>query len=323
MRMQILIAATLASCGCTSMSSTDDCTAESENFTVDLDLDATTVQDLLTASGASDPAKLDCDQVCTDIYQRDQRPNWEVSSIATCGLTIDGELMGNPTAIIGNLRCEGGAVEYYCLGRRPLGHIEQAPAGPDLPAFLAHCAHLEAASVLAFAELAERLSIWGAPAALVDRCRQAAAEEAEHAQILGALAREAGAAMAAPSQRSLPVDLADAALDNAIEGCVHEAWSALGCAVAARRAATPALRAAYARLAADEAGHAQLAWDLQPWFMGQVSPLQRAAIIRAQGAAIAGLPALARAQGRAAPPAIGLPGARVAAHFAAGLAAAA
>jgi hypothetical protein len=116
------------------------------------------------------------------------------------------------------------------------------------------------------------------------------------------------------------VDLVCAALDNAVEGCVREAWSALACAVSARRARTSALRIAYERLAADEASHAQLAWDLHRWFMAQLSPDQRAIIGVAQNRAIAELPGLAQAQQRSAPSALALPGARTAIRFAAGLA---
>ena len=69
-----------------------------------------------------------------------------------------------------------------------------------------------------------------------------------------------------------------------------EAWSALTCAVTAHRAATSVLREVYARLADDEAAHAQLAWDLHTWFMGQVNAEQRAAIVAVQQAALAGCP---------------------------------
>lgn len=64
-------------------------------------------------------------------------------------------------------------------------------------------------------------------------------------------------------------------------------------------------------------------WDLHTWFMGQVTTYQRAQIVAAQRASIAGLPALAAAQSRAAPPALALPDAQLATHFAMGLARAA
>ena len=97
--------------------------------------------------------------------------------------------------------------------------------------------------MLAFRELAQRLQRWGAPAALVARCRTAATEEAVHAELLGDLAREAGANVESVTHRELPVDLARAALDNAVEGCVLEAWSAVVCAVAAREPSLTSLHA--------------------------------------------------------------------------------
>ncbi len=320
MRMQVLIFATLAAAGCSSSSSDSAGCPEAEPFTIDEMLSEATVKDLLAANDQTDPAMLECEQVCSSIY-RESMGN--TVSITACELTIDGEFTDMPEAIVGAVQCEGTGEDFCIGGRRPLGHIACAPADAGLPAFLAHGARIEAASVLAFSQLADRLLGWGAPAALVERCRVAAEEEAVHAELLGALAREAGATVEPSRCGELPVDLACAALDNAVEGCVNEAWAALVCAVMARRAEDPALRDVYARLAADEVGHAQLAWDLHTWFMGQVSPAQRVTIVDAQRAAIAGLPAVAWAQQRAAPPALGLPDARVAACFGAGLARAA
>ena len=323
MRIQILIAATLASAGC-GISSVTGCDPPQEDFKRDVDLTNAQVTALLTEFKQAGPATLACNDVCQSIYSDDNALETDPQgfTVKRCTLTI-GERSDDPTEIIGSLACEGHAIAYYCEGRRPLGHVERPPAGPGLPAFLAHCAALEAASVLAFTQLADRLLAWAAPAELVDRCRQAAADEATHAELLADLAARGGATLQPGTHPELPVDLATAALDNAVEGCVHEAWSALTCAVTARDADTPELRAIYGRLAADEREHAQLAWDLHTWFMGQVSASQHASIRAAQQAAIANLPRLADAQARAAPPALARPGARVARHFAAGLASAA
>ena len=121
----------------------------------------------------------------------------------------------------------------------------------------------------------------------------------------------------------MPVDLACAALDNAVEGCVNEAWAALACAVMARRAEAAALREVYARLAADEIAHAQLAWDLHTWFMGQVSAEDREAIVAAQRARSPGFRRSRVDTTAWRRRALGFPDARVAASFAAGLARAA
>lgn len=320
--MKLLIATTLAFAGCSdSTACPPDPNPEGEPFTLDEDLDDSAVQDLLDEHGQSDPAMLACDDVCRSRYSEQHNYSSRIVSIETCKLMIDGELTGDPDEIVGALYCEGHSSGYICTGgRRPIGHIEHQLPSRELPDFLAHGARLEAASVLAFSQLAERLQAWGAPGTLVDRCHKAAAEEAQHADLLGALARAAGNEVAPATQHHVAVDLVGAALDNAIEGCVREAWSALACAVSARRARSSALRLVYQTLAVDEASHAQLAWDLHEWFMDQLSPDQRATIVAAQNQAIADLPALARAQQRSAPSTLSLPSARTAIHFAAGLA---
>lgn len=322
MRMQLLIATTLAAAGCQGESSAcpPNPDLEGDPFTLEEDLDESDVQTLRDEHGQVDPTMLACDDVCRSRHYDPIDPR-HITSIEACTLMIDGEFTGDPDAIVGTLHCEGHDSGYICTGgRRPIGHIEHPLSSRGLPAFLAHGARLEAASVLAFSQLADRLQAWGAPGTLVDRCREAAVEEAQHAELLGALASAAGNDVEPATQHHVAVDLLGAALDNAVEGCVREAWSALACAVSARRARTSALRIAYERLAVDEAGHAQLAWDLHQWFMEQVSPDQRDIIIVAQRKAIADLPALARAQQKSAPSALNLPGAREAAHFAAGLA---
>jgi len=315
MRMQALIFATLAAAGCNVPGCPD-----AKDFSIDEELSESEVKGYLEESSQSDPAMLDCKTVCESFYMANVGNTLDITD---CELAIDGEFTDMPEAILGSLHCEGNGSDFCIGGRRPLGHVERPPADLGLPAFLAHGARLEAASVLAFSQLADRLLAWNAPSALVERCRVAAEEEAVHAELLGALARGAGATVEPAVCGELPVDLACAALDNAVEGCVNEAWAALACAVMARRAETAELRAVYARLAADEIGHAQLAWDLHTWFLGQVSVEQGRAIVEAQRAAIAGLPAVAAAQRQAAPRALGLPGARVAASFGAGLARAA
>ena len=322
MRLPLIIAATLAATACSQVDTGCPPGPEGSPFTLDRELTQATVDELLPQFGQTDPAKLVCEDVCHALHGEDS--DRIITQTDACTLTIDGDAMGDPEAIVGTLLCKGYDDVSVCVGgRRPLGHIELPLDRPDLPTYLAHCARLEAASVLAFAQLADRLAQWRAPAALITRCRAAADEEATHAALLGALARRDGATLEPPTQRELPVDLACAALDNAIEGCVHEAWSALACAAAARDAHTSELRATYARLAADEAEHAQLAWDLHTWFMGQVTADQRREIEAAQQRALAELPTLARAQARHTPRALGFPGPGAARHFATALARAA
>ncbi|GEM_PF-3981000 len=55
------------------------------------------------------------------------------------------------------------------------------------------------------------------------------------------------------------------ASENAVEGCVRETWAARVGRHQARFAKIASMRAAMAEIAADEARHAALAWDLDTW----------------------------------------------------------
>ena len=235
MRISILIAATLATSGCG-----DDSGSCPNNFlepfTLDEDLSESTIQDLLTEHDLTDPAELDCAAVCESTYYSSLPGRGRFGSADTCTIKTEGYPTGDPEALVGHILCEGKGYSYFCLGgRRPIGHIDQPLNYPNLPAFIAASAHLEAASAVAFTQLAERLQRWEAPASLVKRCRAAAAEEKVHAELLGALAYEAGVNVEPMTETEFPVDLVCAALDNAVEGCVVETWSAVVCSVTASR----------------------------------------------------------------------------------------
>src|SRR5207244_2173225 len=122
---------------------------------------------------------------------------------------------------------------------------------------------LEAASVPAFLLLARDLVVHGAPPALVQAALVAADDEVRHAATMAVLARAHGATPPAVELTPTPVrELRALALDNAIEGCVREAFAAACAAHQAGAAADPALRTALAAIAVDEARHAALAFAL-------------------------------------------------------------
>ena len=157
-----------------------------------------------------------CSWVCGDVYG--SQTGWE-ASVDTCSVEV---LEGSDEG--GTVTCTGIGFEYFCDGRRPIGHAElPEPDEPSLGAFWAAQAYLEAASVHAFEELALLLGSWGAPASLIGRCWSAADDERHHARWLGALAASHGSAVPEPQvgPRAVP-DLHDVALHNAVEGCVHE-----------------------------------------------------------------------------------------------------
>jgi hypothetical protein len=299
------------------------CYPPQERFAVRTEVSVASLNELLARLGPdADERRLTCEDLCSEVYRGER--GWYLHELESCShrfTTPEERALGAAAA---SISCRGVGIEYYCKGRRPLGHVERdAFAGDELGAYLARCAHLEAASVLAFTELAEQLAGLGAPAQFVTRCRVAAVEEQRHAQILATFATRRGAEVPAPIRRECDVSPATIAAHNAVEGCVHEAWAAVGAAWTAVRARDPELRAAYASIAADEAGHAQLAWDLHAWLIGQLDAEARARALAGQRAAIEALPRIAAAE--VAPPALGLPGpdvlAAMASRFAASLAA--
>lgn len=177
-------------------------------------------------------------------------------------------------------------------GRRPHGlvaaRVEEQTA---LAAYFARAAHLEAAAVVAFAELAQNLWQLGAPMELVARCHRAAREEVEHATLVGDLARRFGAAVPAvrreaPAPSAAGRDRLALAVENMIEGVVRETYAAAVELHRARVVRDPEVRAALAVVARDEASHAQLSWDVARWLDEALDAQQRAAVAAAATRAV-------------------------------------
>ena len=241
-----------------------------------------------------------------DIYQS--------MTIETCELSI-------PTADgDGTLSCTATVInKSVCIGgRRPLGWA--ASTGPITCAQqqLEGMAVMERVSVTAFIELAAQLEARGAPADLIARCRAAATDEARHVELLVELG--AGAPASAPEPAPVTTSLLDIALHNATEGCVTETWAALLVRHQSEHASDPAARHAFAQIAADEARHAQLAWDLHDWLCLQLDAAQVARVEAARSQALAQLGSTALEQAMAVPAEVrqtlGLPDPRAAAALA-------
>jgi hypothetical protein len=120
--------------------------------------------------------------------------------------------------------------------------------------------------VPAFEELAGELAIHGAPAHLVRGAIAAAEDERRHARAVAALAERRGATPPAVERAAAGLrSLRALAEDNAVEGCVREAYAALVAAHQARHATDDDVRASYAAIAADEARHALLSFAIHDW----------------------------------------------------------
>jgi hypothetical protein len=182
-------------------------------------------------------------------------------------------------------------------GRRPGGMTDCAARAPTAAgAYLAACAHLEAASVHAFARLARDLAAHGAPRRLVAAALRAADDEVAHAAAVRRLAARHGAHVPALAVAPAAVASLEAvATDNAVEGGVHETWGVVVALHQARAATDPAVRAALAPIARDEADHAALAAAVDAWARPRLGAAARRRIAAARAAAVAALPAHAAA----------------------------
>lgn len=292
-------------------------------FAIDTDIRASELVFIKNNLRVESLEEVRCNDLCEWIVEH--RRNRFIVAPQACEHSVVATPESGPDAQVGHIKCHGESYSYFCKGRRPLGHVEAAVVGEDVASYLARCAHLEAASVIAFEELAGQLRGLAAPAELVRRCVAAAVEERRHAAVLGGLAEARGARVPRVEARGGGASLRAIALHNAVEGCVHEAWAAVEAAWQAMHASDAELRAAMSTIAVEEARHAQLAWDLHAWLLAQLDAEGREAVGSAQRAAIAGLPAVAA--GDASPAELGMPDRAtleaMARRFATGLAAAA
>jgi hypothetical protein len=169
-------------------------------------------------------------------------------------------------------------------GRRPpMLAATGVPWLGSVASCFAEIAHMEAAAVLAFDELDRQLRALDAPWELRMRAARARADEVEHAAITLALARRFGERPPAPSvEGTRDPHAADAlfrlALENAVEGCVREAYGALVAAHQAAHASDAGVRNAFERIAEDEAKHAELSFALDAWLSPRLGSKERAAV---------------------------------------------
>jgi hypothetical protein len=196
---------------------------------------------------------------------------------------------------------DGGASTVDCYactlngGRRPayfasLG-FGPPPAGREVGSHFARVACMEAGSVEAFRWLRDELFAHRAPKRLVRAAARAIRDELRHVRVTSALARRFGEAPIAsrPAPARVVRPLMDMALENAVEGCVRETYSALECLWQAEAADDPVVRAEMKRIARDEMRHLALSWDVHAWVMSRLRAPARTRVRAAQRSAVAEL----------------------------------
>jgi hypothetical protein len=175
-------------------------------------------------------------------------------------------------------------------GRRPAGLVEprnrRAPRLASVGSWLVQAARLEAASVPAFLTLARELHAHRAPPSLRRRAHGAAREEAVHFVRVAGLARRYRCAPALPRVNRTPVrPLENVLIENAVEGCVNETWSACLTLWQANAAADPVIAQAMASIAEDEIRHAELSWAVDAWGRSRLRAAARRRVDEARRAA--------------------------------------
>lgn len=134
---------------------------------------------------------------------------------------------------------------------------------------------MEHASVAAFSQLSLHLTTLAAPARLLAATHQAALEEIRHARACFAVTRaitgepHTAGAIPALRERDGGIDLPRLAIGSLIDGCLAEGIAADVAGHSAARAEHPTIRAVLSMIARDEAGHAELAWDVLAWCLTQ------------------------------------------------------
>lgn len=236
-------------------------------------------------------AEADCYTVCENAA-----PEYYADYVARCREVPEG------------LECTYG--HHSSCGRRPeRPYVATAPETSPEPRrrWLTEMAILELASVPAFYELADALTRLGAPTAFVDRARQSARDEVEHARMAFALARREGGPveLRVKAHRAQDSGLRELAIHNAREGCIGEAYGALEAAWQAQHVGDECTRGVFATIARDEARHAQLSLEIDSWARGLLEEAALPALDAARADAAREL--RANLSSRAAPRGLGLP----------------
>lgn len=259
-----LIIASLGTTGCPFFGC-GDLSVDNEVFVSYYDLNDDNLVELWNGGETVDPNTPEgCEAMCTNDFYG------SIETIHSCEVefadSVETDSGITPaeveaTCILSGYReCVGGRFSGT-LAQRAGGHGEDAAA-----AWLAREACGEAGSVHAFRQLVRELIHHGAPTHLVDAARSAVQDEVRHTRMVRRLARHRGGTPEPVEVvHTPPRDVLTVALENAVEGCVHETYAAARAGWQAKFAADPQVRAVSAVLASDESRHADLAAAIHQW----------------------------------------------------------
>lgn len=274
-----LVLASAVTTGCPLYTTCGDLTVENSTTTVNFYLESDGMV-MISEGDFVDPTSVEgCEAMCEASFYG------TITTIHSCEAQVDAlsedadSGVGDPP--LAEVTCVVTG-EVYCEGGRHSGTLQRRAAGrgEDITAaWLAREACAEAGSVHAFRQLVRELLHHGAPLALVDAARAAAVDEIRHTRMVRRLAlRRGGTPAPVRVQHTPPRGLLAIAMENAVEGCVHETFAAARAGWQARHAVDPQLRAVSAVLARDESRHADLAAAVHQWVCSILPPEQAAAV---------------------------------------------
>ena len=233
----------------TSSEATYEFTLTEEEFSTYLDEDGT-----LSAEG--------CSNIC--VTKTNEEYFTGVEEVLSC---IDEPVDGNAL-----VRCEM-MVQPYCEGRFHDGVPRpKQTKGSAIQQWFSRAAQSERASVQSFVLLAQELRAHGAPRDLLNRLMKAAREEVQHAQQMHQLCVQHHVQV--PKMEDCEItnrSLLDIAIENAVEGCVHERYAALQAHYQAQNVQDIHLRMVFSRIAREETEHTSMAEDLHMWLLSQLT----------------------------------------------------
>jgi hypothetical protein len=215
-----------------------------------------------------------CFAICTDYFTE---YNWggviEYTSCVDDGSDDNGDQ---------SITC-GYLLSPYCEGRKHNSIDAHLQVGNDIDSWFVRATQAEIGSVGAFLIMREELRKMGAPKNLISQCLTAAQDEIKHARMMHTVCVSLGQKATAPTIDCVPKrSYFSLAMENAIEGCIHESYAAIQALYQSQHAKTPELRELFTAIATDEIQHAQLSLQIHHWLMSKLTREQQNTILKAQ-----------------------------------------
>lgn len=212
-----------------------------------------------------------CSNICID--QTERMDSIGVEEVLSC---IDEPVDGSAL-----VRCEM-MVQPYCEGRFHDGVPRpKQTKGNAIQQWFSRAAQSERSSVQSFVLLAQELRAHGAPQDLLHRLMKAAREEVHHARLMHQLCMQHRVQLPTMEGCVVPQrSLLDIAIENAVEGCVHERYAALQAHYQANHVRDRHLRMVFSRIAHEETEHTSMAEDLHLWLLSQLTQEEQEVVLQ-------------------------------------------